>query len=102
MKAIYEQTYKMINEIVNNVIRYDPDKDDLIQDIAVSILEKPPDVIRRLYEEDSLKYYIVRMVKNNVHSKNSPFYYKYKKHHQTEIQFDNLQSIDEHKNTEKS
>ena len=102
MKAIYEKAYKMINEIVNNIIIYDADKDDLIQDIAISILEKPPDLIKRLYEEGSLHYYIVRIVKNNIYSKNSPFYYKYKKHHQTEIQFDNLQSIDEHKNTETS
>lgn len=53
--------------------------DDLAQDIYISLLEKPPEVIESLYATSSLTYYIARMVTNNIHSSLSPYYYKYLK-----------------------
>lgn len=101
MNEIYINAYNIIKQVVNNFIACDPNKDDLIQDIAIVILEKPPDLIKKLYEDGELKYYIVRIVKNNVYSKNSNFYYKYKKHHNNEIQVENITYLDErNKNTE--
>ena len=80
MEKIYETAYEYIEEIVNNIAQTDPDKDDLIQDIALIILEKPSDFILELYNKKQLKYYITRVIRNNLFSKTSPYYYKYKKY----------------------
>ena len=50
MKKIYETSYEYIEDIVNNIAPADPDKDDLIQDVALVMLEKPPEFISELYE----------------------------------------------------
>lgn len=83
MEKIYETAYKYIEEIVNNIAQTDPDKDDLIQDIALIILEKSPDFISELYNKKQLKYYITRVIRNNLFSTTSPYYYKYKKYRNT-------------------
>ena len=83
MEKIYETAYEYIEEIVNNIAQTDPDKDDLIQDIALIILEKSPDFILGLYNKKQLKYYITRVIRNNLFSVTSPYYYKYKKYRNT-------------------
>ena len=80
MKNIYETAYEYIEEIVKNIAPADPDKDDLIQEIALIILEKPPNFILELHEKGHLKYYIARVIMNNLFSTSSPYYCKYKKY----------------------
>ena len=71
---------KLVEEIVYNIgDRGDEDLKDLIQDIYINLLEKEDDLIKTLYNTNQLKFYIIRMVVNNIHSKNSPYYTKYKK-----------------------
>lgn len=71
---------KVVEEIVYNIgDKGDEDLKDLIQDIYINLLEKEDNLIETLYSENQLKFYIIRMVVNNIHSKNSPFYTKYKK-----------------------
>ena len=71
---------KIVEEIVYNIgTRGDEDLKDLIQDIYINLLEKEDNLIETLYSENQLKFYIIRMVVNNIHSKNSPYYTKYKK-----------------------
>ncbi len=53
--------------------------DDLAQDIYISLMEKPEDVLEGLYERRELEYYILRMIVNNICSKTSPYYTAYKK-----------------------
>lgn len=83
MKKIYETAYEYIEEIVKNIAPVDPDKDDLIQDIALVVLEKPPEFISELYDKKQLKYYIARVIMNNLFSTSSPYYCKYKKYKNT-------------------
>ena len=45
MKKIYETAYEYIEEIVKNIAPADPDNEDLIQDVALVVLEKPPEFI---------------------------------------------------------
>lgn len=80
MNNIYETAYEYIEEIVNNIAPADPDKDDLIQEIALIILEKSPNFILELHEKGHLKYYIARVIMNNLFSTSSPYYCKYKKY----------------------
>lgn len=83
MKKIYETAYEYIEEIVKNIAPVDPDKDDLIQDVALVVLEKPPEFISELYDKKQLKYYIARVIMNNLFSTSSPYYCKYKKYKNT-------------------
>ena len=71
---------KIVEEIVYNIgDKGDEDLKDLIQDIYINLLEKEDNLIETLYNTNQLKYFIIRMVVNNIHSKNSPYYTKYKK-----------------------
>ena len=51
--------------------------DDLTQDILIELLSQ--EKIVDLYEKDQLRYYVVRVVRNNLQSCTSRFYYKYRR-----------------------
>lgn len=71
---------KTVEEIITNVGGEDyPDADDLAQDLYLDLMMKDEELIQHLYEEKTLKFFISRMVVNNIRSKNSPFFYRYKK-----------------------
>lgn len=78
---------KTVEEIITNVGGEDYlDADDLAQDLYLDLLSKDDELIQKLYQENTLKFFISRMVVNNIRSKNSPFFYRYKK--------DNLNKVD--------
>jgi hypothetical protein len=71
---------KMVETIVSNIAKSaDNLLQDLQQDIYIDLLSKDDDKIVNLYESGQLKFFITRMVINNIHSKNSPFWCKYKR-----------------------
>ena len=51
--------------------------DDLVQDILIELLSQ--EKIVDLYEKDQLRYYVVRVVRNNLQSCTSRFYYRYRR-----------------------
>lgn len=51
--------------------------DDLIQDIYVLLLEKDDKLIIDLYNKGELGYYLLKIARNQLLSKNSPYYTKY-------------------------
>ena len=82
---------KLVEEIVYNIgSKDDEDLKDLIQDIYINLLEKEDSLIETLYGTNQLKFYIVKMVVNNIHSKNSPYYTKYKKDKINKIKIEEL------------
>ena len=82
---------KIVEEIVYNIgDRGDEDLKDLIQDIYINLLEKEDNLIETLYNTNQLKYFIIRMVVNNIHSKNSPYYTKYKKDKINKVKIEEL------------
>ena len=82
---------KVVEEIVYNIgSKDDEDLKDLIQDIYINLLEKEDSLIETLYNENQLKYFIIRMVVNNIHSKNSPYYTKYKKDKINKVKIEEL------------
>lgn len=82
---------KLVEEIVYNIgDRGDEDLKDLIQDIYINLLEKEDSLIENLYSTNQLKFYIVKMVVNNIHSKNSPYYTKYKKDKTNKVKIEEL------------
>lgn len=82
---------KVVEEVVYNIgNKGDEDLKDLIQDIYINLLEKEDNLIETLYDTNQLKYFIIRMVVNNIHSKNSPYYTKYKKDKINKIKIEEL------------
>ena len=82
---------KLVEEIVYNIgSKGDEDLKDLIQDIYINLLEKEDSLIETLYSTNQLKYFIIRMVVNNIHSKNSPYYTKYKKDKINKVKIEEL------------
>lgn len=82
---------KIVEEVVYNIgDRGDEDLKDLIQDIYINLLEKEDNLIETLYNTNQLKYFIIRMVVNNIHSKNSPYYTKYKKDKTNKVKIEEL------------
>lgn len=74
---------RKVEEIINNITKQGEVKDgeeDLAQDIYLSLLEKDDRLIEQLYEDNQLIYFITRMLINNLRSKTSPYYYKYKRY----------------------
>ena len=51
--------------------------DDLVQDIYVLLLEKDDDLIIDLYNKGELGFYLLKVARNQLLSKNSPYYTKY-------------------------
>lgn len=87
---------KVVEEIVHNIAQKKDDTlNDLIQDIYVDLLLKPSEKIEQLYDNNQLKFFITKMVLNNVNSKNSPYYYKYKKFLMNSEELKNINIIDD-------
>lgn len=55
------------------------DIEELIQDTYMALLETDDDRIKTLYEKNQIDFYLLRFLKNNLYSKTSRYYYKYKK-----------------------
>ena len=51
--------------------------DDLVQDIYVLLLEKDDKLIIDLYNKGELGFYLLKIARNQLLSKNSPYYTKY-------------------------
>ena len=69
---------KVVEEIAINTSKGSyPDLDDFINDIYLELLEKPEDKIQQLYQKNQIKFFISRMITNNLFSANSRYYYKY-------------------------
>lgn len=51
--------------------------EDLIQDIYLLLLQKNDDLMVNLYNKGEIGFYILRISRNQLLSKNSPYYTKY-------------------------
>ena len=72
---------KVVEQIIANITN-DNDDDtlkDLAEMIYVWLMEDDEDKIESMYQNNQLNYYITRIVINNLHSKNSRYYYLFKK-----------------------
>ena len=82
---------KMVETAVTNIAKTNSDTlKDLSQEIYLDLLSKDEDKIINLYETNQLRFFIVRMILNNLFSKNSPFYQTFKKSTNTTVNIDDL------------
>lgn len=79
---------RMVEQICSNIAKSSDDLlNDLVQEIYLDLLQKDDDKIVKLYESNQMRYFITRMIINNLHSTNSPFWCKIKSftHNMNEI-----------------
>ena len=82
---------RMVEEIVSNIAKTNSDiLNDLSQNIYIDLLLKDDEKIVNLYETNQLRFFIVKMAKNNLFSKNSPFYKTFKKNANLTIDIDDI------------
>ena len=71
----------LVDRIVNKLLSSSKNPfdcpEDLIQDIYLLLLQKDDDLIVNLYNKGEIGYYLLRVVRNQLLSKNSPYYTKY-------------------------
>ena len=71
----------LVDRIVNKLLSSSKNPfdcpEDLIQDIYLLLLQKDDDLIVNLYNKGEIGYYLLRVVRNQLLSKNSSYYYTY-------------------------
>lgn len=78
---IIAQEQNTIREICASVLANNRDLhliDDLIQDISLILLSQMEETIQSLYETNQLRYFVARIVTNQVLSTSSPFHNTYR------------------------
>lgn len=99
--------HEIINELANNkevekiVYKLLPSSKnpfdeplDLIQDVYLILLDKPSELIESLYRKDEIGWYVISIVKHQLLSDHSPYYYKYVK---LRSQSDDVSKAETHK-----
>ena len=71
----------LVDRIVNKLLSSSKNpfdcSEDLIQDVYLLLLQKDDNLIVDLYERGELAYYLLSIVRNQLLSVNSSYYYKY-------------------------
>lgn len=84
---------RMVEQICSNIAKSadcDDTLKDLSQEIYLDLLSKDEEKIINLYETNQIRFFVVRMVTNNLFSKNSPFYQTFKKNTNVTVDIDNF------------
>ena len=82
---------KMVETAITNIAKTNSDVlNDLSQEIYLDLLEKDEQKIVKLYETNQIRFFVVRMILNNLFSKNSPFYQTFKKNANLTVNIDDL------------
>lgn len=74
-----------LRDIINNIGKSEQkfNLDDLEQDLYIELIEKQ-DKLAEIEKKGQLKFYLTRIVQNNINSKTSRYYYNYKKQNNDE------------------
>ena len=84
---------RLVEQICSNIAKSadcDDTLKDLSQEIYLDLLSKDEEKIINLYETNQIRFFVVRMVTNNLFSKNSPFYQTFKKNTNATVNIDNF------------
>lgn len=89
----------LVEEIINGVsyskFENTENLKDLTQDIYLQLLQMRTDKLNDLYFKKQLRYWITRIITNNIHSKTSPYYYQYKKAQRQSVSISEIDLYDE-------
>ena len=68
---------KIVNKLLSSSKNPFDCPEDLIQDVYLLLLQKDEDLIVNLYNKGELGFYLLKVVRNQLLSTNSPYYTKY-------------------------
>ena len=68
---------KIVNKLLSSSKNPFDCPEDLIQEIYLLLLQKDDDLIVNLYNKDEIGFYLLKIARNQLLSKNSPYYQKY-------------------------
>ena len=68
---------KIVNKLLSSSKNPFDCPEDLIQDIYLLLLQKDDNLIVNLYNKGELGFYLLKIARNQLLSKNSPYYTKY-------------------------
>lgn len=81
----------MVETAIANIAKTNSDVlNDLSQEIYLDLLQKDEQKIVKLYESNQIRFFVVRMILNNLFSKNSPFYQTFKKNTNATVNIDDF------------
>jgi hypothetical protein len=94
-KEIVESLYKS-RELYNicRKICTAKDTDDLLQEVVLILLSKDEEKICELYFNKQLKFFIIKIIQNQVNSISSPFYTKFRKFSHISTNIDEIDLIE--------
>jgi DNA-directed RNA polymerase specialized sigma24 family protein len=97
MEEYITQNWETIRKKVRAVCKHHNNTDDLLQDLSISLLEKPIQYQMDLLDKNKVDHWFVSSASIQFKSSTSPYYYKYRKFldNTTEIQDWNTQIDDE-------
>ncbi len=101
---IYETIYRegILKNLIQNIGKLEDDENlnDLEQDIYLHLMEKGKEQqLQKMYDNGQIVYYLARIVSNQIHSHNSPYYYKYKKNNNDDnISVDEIIKLEDERN----
>ena len=82
---------RLVETAVTNIAKTNSDTlKDLSQEIYLDLLSKDEEKIVNLYETNQIRFFVVRMVTNNLFSKNSPYYQVFRKNANLTVNIDGL------------
>lgn len=82
---------RLVETAVANIAKTNSDiLNDLSQEIYLDLLQKDEQKIVKLYESNQIRFFVVRMILNNLFSKNSPFYQTFRKNTNTTVNIDDI------------
>ena len=84
---------RIVEQICSNIAKSadcDDTLKDLSQEIYLDLLSKDEEKIINLYETNQIRFFVVRMVTNNLFSKNSPYYQVFRKNTNATVNIDGL------------
>lgn len=91
----------LIEEIIDGVsyskFENEVNLQDLSQDIYLQLLQMNNAKINELYFKKQLRFWVTRIITNNIHSKTSPYYYTYKKAQRRSVSIDDIDTDNENR-----
>lgn len=73
-----ERRVEGIIDNINNIVR---NRDDLVQEIYMVLLNYDEEKLQYLYDNNQLNFFLVRIIKNQYFSSTSPFHKKYRRYY---------------------
>ena len=91
----WAEIYKKVRKVTKN----HQNTDDLLNDLVMTLLEKPSEYHDSLLENDKVQHWFTTSAHTQINSKTSPFFYKYKSFSMRTTSFEEWMPVEEEVDT---